>query len=60
MTSRLIRWPLVEPVKSADEIMCLFNAARVIVKGSLVSIVSLSPVAYIFMIFLGSACNSVR
>jgi len=38
--------PCARQLYSADEIMCLCNAARMIVKGSLVSAVSLSPVAY--------------
>jgi len=58
MTTWLIRWPLLEPVIDPDETICPFNAARVIVKGSLVSTVTV--VLSIFMIFLHSACNSLR
>ena len=38
--------PCLSQLLSADKIMCLFNAARVIVKGWLVSAMSLSPVHF--------------
>jgi len=60
MTCRLIRWPLLEPVITPDEIICLINAARVIVKGSLVSTMSLSscPLLWFSCILPVLACGS--